>query len=70
MFAEGRGGHAVWFGMDKMTGERIGEVEIPPSTSTPPITYMHEGVQYVVLPVATAADGILPSLVALRLPQP
>ncbi len=30
MFAEGRGGHAVWFGMDKMTGERIGEVEIPP----------------------------------------
>ena len=70
MFAEGRGGQAIWFGVDKATGERIGSVEIPAPTSTAPMTYLHEGVQYIVLPVAAPAAGILPSLVALRLPQP
>ena len=69
MFAEGRGGQAVWFGVNKATGERIGSVEIPAPMSTAPMTYMHDGVQYIVLPVAAAA-GIFPSLVALRLPQP
>ena len=53
-----------------MTGERIGSIEIPAPTSTAPMTFMHDGVQYIVLPVAAPAAGILPSLVALRLPQP
>ena len=70
MFAEGRGGQAVWFGVNKATGERIGSVEIPAPMSTAPMTYMHEGMQYIVLPVAAPAAGILPSLVAFRLPQP
>ena len=54
---------------DKRTGARIGTVELPAPTNTAVMTYMHDGVQYVVLPVAAAANGILPSLVALRLPQ-
>jgi glucose dehydrogenase len=70
MFAEGRGGQSLWFGVDKETGERIGSVEIPAPTSTAPMTYLHGGVQYVVLPVAGAAAGVPGSLVALRLPQP
>ena len=70
MFAEGRGGQAVWFGVNKAIGERIGSVVIPAPTSTAPMTYMHEGMQYIVLPVAAPAAGILSSLVALRLPQP
>ena len=66
MFAEGRGGQAKWFGVDKDTGERIGEVEIPASSSTAPMTFLHEGVQYIVVPIA--GNGVPGSLAALRLP--
>jgi glucose dehydrogenase len=66
MFAEGRGGRALWYAVDKATGERIGTVEIPAPVSTAPMTYLHGGVQYIVLSVA---GGDVPgSLVALRLP--
>jgi quinoprotein glucose dehydrogenase len=67
MWAEGRGGRAVWYAADKRTGERIGEVDLPASSSTAPMTYLHEGVQYIVVPIA--GGGIPGSLVALRLPQ-
>ncbi|MEX2584162.1 MAG: pyrroloquinoline quinone-dependent dehydrogenase [Gemmatimonadota bacterium] len=66
MWAEGRGGRAVWYAADKATGERIGSVEIPAPTSTAPMTYLHEGKQYIVLPVA--GNGLPGSLVALALP--
>jgi quinoprotein glucose dehydrogenase len=65
MFAEGRGGRALWYAADKATGERVGAVEIPAPTSTAPMTYLHDGVQYIVLPIA--GDGIPGSLAALRL---
>jgi quinoprotein glucose dehydrogenase len=67
MYAEGRGGRPVWYAHDKTTGERIGQVDIPASVSTAPMTYLHEGAQYIVLPVS--GQGIPTSLVALRLPQ-
>ncbi|MEX2571952.1 MAG: PQQ-binding-like beta-propeller repeat protein [Gemmatimonadota bacterium] len=66
MWAEGRGGRAVWYAADKRTGERVGSVEIPAPTSTAPMTYLHEGKQYIVLPVA--GGGLPGSLVALALP--
>jgi quinoprotein glucose dehydrogenase len=66
MFAEGRGGRSLWYAADKRTGERIGAVEIPAPGSTAPMTYLHEGVQYIVVPVA--GNGIPGSLAALRLP--
>ncbi|MDR0788084.1 MAG: PQQ-binding-like beta-propeller repeat protein [Gemmatimonadota bacterium] len=65
MFAEGRGGRALWYGVDKRTGERVGSVEIPAPVTTAPMTFLHDGKQYIVLPVA--GDGIPGSLVALRL---
>jgi quinoprotein glucose dehydrogenase len=68
MYAEGRGGNPTWYAHDKRTGERIGSVEIPASVSTSPMTYLHDGVQYIVLPIS--GNGMPTSLAALRLPQP
>ncbi len=67
MFAEGRGGRTLWYAADKQTGERIGAVEIPAPVSTAPMTYLHDGVQYVV--VSIAGNGIPGSVAALRLPD-
>jgi glucose dehydrogenase len=67
MFAEGRGGRALWYAADKRTGERIGAVEIPASSTTAPMTFMHQGVQYIV--VSVAGPNFPGSFVALRLRQ-
>jgi glucose dehydrogenase len=47
---------------DKRTGERLGQVALPAHSSYGMMTYMHEGVQYVVVQLPG-------SLQALRLPQ-
>jgi glucose dehydrogenase len=66
IYAEGRGQRPVLYAIDKRTAEPIGQVDIPAPTNTAPMSYMHDGVQYIVLPVGS---GELPgSLVALRLP--
>ena len=67
MYAEGRGAAPVFRAVDKMTGEELGAVDLPGSTITAPMTYMHDGVQYVVM--AVNARGLPGSLVALRLPE-
>ena len=67
MFTEGRGGRLLWYAADKQTGERIGAVEIPAPVSTAPMTYLHDGVQYIVLSIA--GNGIPGSIAALRLPD-
>jgi len=66
MYGEGRSGQPHFHAVDKLTGERLGTVELPASTKTAPMSYMHEGVQYVV--VAVGGSGFPGSLVALRLP--
>ena len=71
MWAEGRNRRPVWYAADKATGERIGSVEIPAPSTTAPMTFLHEGVQYIVVSIAgEGADGerIPGSLAALRLP--
>ena len=67
MYAEGRGAAPIFRAVDKMTGKEVGAVEIPGATVTAPMTYMHEGVQYVVM--AINRRGLPGSLVALRLPE-
>src|SRR5690606_4257752 len=67
IYGEGRGGEPRLHAVDKRTGERLGTVELPGSTNTAPMTYMHEGRQYIV--VAISSDDLPGSLVALRLPQ-
>ena len=51
---------------DKMTGEEVGEVYMPAPQSGSPMTYVLDGVQYVV--VATSGSGQPGRLLAYRLP--
>jgi len=53
------------FAVDKATGQQVGAVEIPSRTTAVPMTYMHQGRQYIVF--ATGA-GVNTSLIALALP--
>jgi quinoprotein glucose dehydrogenase len=65
MYGEGRGGQPRFHAVDKATGKRLGTVELPAPSNTAPMTYMHEGAQYIVVPVG---GGDYPgSLVALTL---
>lgn len=66
MYGEGRGGLPRFHAVDKRTGRRLATVELPAPTNTAPMTFMHEGRQYVVL--AIGGSGQPGSLVALRLP--
>ena len=51
---------------DKATGEVVGEVIMPAPQTGGPMTYMHEGRQYIVVPVGAAGFGS--ELVAFALP--
>ena len=67
MYGEGRTGAPVFRAVDKMTGEELGAIDLPGSTYTAPMTYMHDGQQYVVVAVRQQGAGY--GLVALRLPE-
>jgi quinoprotein glucose dehydrogenase len=66
-YGEGRGAEPYLHALDKKTGKEIARIEIPATTTTAPMTYMHNGRQYIVLSVA--ATGHPAELVALALPQ-
>ena len=67
MYGEGRGAAPVFRAVDKMTGEELGAIDLPGSTMTAPMTYMHEGQQYLAMAVRMPDGGY--ALVALRLPE-
>jgi quinoprotein glucose dehydrogenase len=67
IYGEGRSGAPRMHAVDKRTGERLGTVELPATTDTAPMTFMHEGVQYII--TAVSGPNLPGSLVALRLPQ-
>ena len=67
MYGEGRRGAPVFRALDKMTGEELGAVELPGDTYTAPMTYMHEGRQYVTVAIRLPEGEY--GLVALRLPE-
>jgi quinoprotein glucose dehydrogenase len=54
------------FAVDKATGRQVGAVRIPSRTSAVPMTFMHEGKQYIVF---ATGEGRNTSLVALTLPR-
>ena len=54
------------YALDKATGKAIGQVQIPAKTTAVPMTFMHQGRQYIVF--ATGA-GSNTALVALTLPK-
>lgn len=66
-YGEGRGQEPLLHVVDKATGEEIAVVELPAPTNTAPMSYVHQGRQYIVL--AVSGDGEPPQLVALALPE-
>jgi glucose dehydrogenase len=68
IYGEGRGGTAHLHAVNKLTGERAGTIELPATTGAQPITYMHEGRQYLLLSIA--GPGHPGGHLALRLPNP
>ena len=71
IYGQGRSGgppeqEPLLFAVDKGSGKQVGAVKIPAKTTAVPMTYMHEGKQYIVF--ATGADTKI-SLVALALPR-
>ena len=49
-----------------MTGKEVAKVQIPASTGAQPMTFMHEGRQYIVFATGQGANT---SLVSLSLPR-
>jgi quinoprotein glucose dehydrogenase len=66
-YGEGRQGEPWFHALDKKTGREIAKIPLPAQTNTAPMTYMHEGKQYIVM--AIAGDEFQAELVALRLPD-
>ncbi len=66
-YGEGRGQEPLLHVVDKLTGDEITRIELPATTNTAPMSYLHEGKQYIVL--AVAGPGVEAELVALALPE-
>ena len=65
---EGAGGRPILRAYDKATGRVIWQTEIPQGAQQSlPMTYMHEGRQYIVF--AAGGGGMAPQLVAWALPE-
>jgi quinoprotein glucose dehydrogenase len=67
---EGSGGRPIFRAYDKATGEEIWRTDIPvgPQQSLP-MTYMHEGRQYIVFTSGNGGDGVPARLLAWALPE-
>ena len=67
MAGEGSSGAAVFRALDKMTGETLAQIDLPNAQVGLPMTYMHEGRQYIVISVGGGGEAA--ELVALALPM-
>ena len=57
-----------WFrAYDKVTGDVVWEYELPAGTTGAPVTYLHEGKQFIVVGMG-GKDGMPPRFVAFSLP--
>ena len=67
---EGADGRPIFRAYDKATGDIIWETEIPvgPQQSLP-MTYLHEGRQYIVFASANPRTGTPAQLIAYALPE-
>ena len=69
MYSEGRGGRPLLYAVDKADGSRLAAVGLPAPATSIPMSYLHEGRQYVVVPVAGGPDRLPGSFAALALPE-
>ena len=65
---EGWTGEPVFRAYDKKSGEVLAEIPIPAQASSLPMTYMHQGKQFIVFAAGDAASDRPAELVALSLP--
>ena len=65
---EGRSGGPFFRAIDKLTGEIVAEIELPATQGGLPMTYMHEGRQYIVFSAGGSRETPA-ELVALALPR-
>jgi glucose dehydrogenase len=61
------GGSPEIYALDKATGKKVGSVKIPARSTAMPMTFLHNGRQYIVVAMGAGANT---SLVALALPKP
>jgi quinoprotein glucose dehydrogenase len=67
----GDGTNPVFHAYDKKTGEDIAQIPMPGMQTGVPMTYIHQGRQFVLVPVAAnAQSGTTAQLVAYALPVP
>ncbi len=66
-YAEGRQGAPILHAVDKKTGAELAEFELPAPGNTAPMTYLHNGRQYIIVSVGGA--GSSGEFVALTLPE-
>jgi quinoprotein glucose dehydrogenase len=62
MSGQASDGTPFLYAINKQTGERMGQLQLPQNSSYGMMTYMHEGVQYLVVQIPS-------SLVAFKLPS-
>ena len=65
-YGEGRGGGTRFHALDKATGREIAAITLPAPTNAAPITFLHQGRQYIVVAIASA--DVPAELVAIALP--
>lgn len=63
---EGPGGDPVLHAIDKATGQTVANIELPASVTGVPMTYMHEGKQFLVMTVSNFSSAA--KIIALTLP--
>ena len=67
----GDGTNPLLHAYDKKTGEDIGQIPMPGMQTGVPMTYVHQGRQFILVPVAANAQaGSTAQLVAYALPAP
>ncbi len=65
---EGWGGQAMFRALDKATGATVWETAIPAVQTGPPMTYWHDGRQYIAMTVGDQERGVPARVIALALP--
>ena len=68
-YRAGRGGRALLYAVDKWSGEELGSVEIPAPASSVPMSHMHQGEQYIVIPIGGGPGNQAGALATLTLPE-
>jgi quinoprotein glucose dehydrogenase len=66
---EGWQGEPYFRAYDKKSGEVLAEIRIPAQATSLPMTYMHQGKQYIVFAAGNAATDHPAELIALALPE-